>query len=394
MGNSIAAPKSEQPKPRTASRCAPQTARGTLSLEITGYRLHKGLGVGRFIRSASLNVGGFSWCLNYYPDGDSRKESEGFIRIYLELLSSNVEARAAFHMRLVNQQETNANKLSSATILHMDTSTVFSTVDASRNSSWGIGQSEILKTSELEKSPYLHNDSLLFECDITVFKEPRVVKKTTVKDTIVVKKSPRPQPLRNLTYDLAQLLETKDGADVFFDVQGQVFPAHTTVLAMRSPVFKAQFHGPMRSHEHDCEQHVTIEDIQPQVFKALLCYIYTDSTQHCMKRLTRDEKKEFTLHLLVAADRYDVENLKFDCETFLCKSPVVGNVVTMLVFAEQHNCSVLKDVCIEFINCPDNRTSVFQSEWYSRLNESSPDVLNVLLSLTEKRRVRSGRSSN
>ncbi|KAK3121327.1 hypothetical protein QOZ80_8BG0650760 [Eleusine coracana subsp. coracana] len=303
MGNSIAAPKSEQPKPRTASRCAPQTARGTLSLEITGYRLHKGLGVGRFIRSASLNVGGFSWCLNYYPDGDSRKESEGFIRIYLELLSSNVEARAAFHMRLVNQQETNANKLSSATILHMDTSTVFSTVDASRNSSWGIGQSEILKTSELEKSPYLHNDSLLFECDITVFKEPRVVKKTTVKDTIVVKKSPRPQPLRNLTYDLAQLLETKDGADVFFDVQGQVFPAHTTVLAMRSPVFKAQFHGPMRSHEHDCEQHVTIEDIQPQVFKALLCYIYTDSTQHCMKRLTRDEKKEFTLHLLVAADR-------------------------------------------------------------------------------------------
>ncbi|TVU42567.1 hypothetical protein EJB05_08983, partial [Eragrostis curvula] len=33
-------------------QCIPQTACGTLSFEITGYLLHKGLDIGRFLRSA------------------------------------------------------------------------------------------------------------------------------------------------------------------------------------------------------------------------------------------------------------------------------------------------------------------------------------------------------
>jgi speckle-type POZ protein len=120
---------SEQP---TAPGCAPQpaTASGTLSFEITGYWLHKGLGPGRFIRSTSLNVGGFSWCLNYYPDGDDRKGSEGFVGVHLELLSSNAEARvAALHMRLVNWESPS----SSATIMWVEAPTFSSTVDGVRD---------------------------------------------------------------------------------------------------------------------------------------------------------------------------------------------------------------------------------------------------------------------
>ncbi|TVU42559.1 hypothetical protein EJB05_08974, partial [Eragrostis curvula] len=87
---------------------------------------------------------------------------------------------------------------------------------------------------------------------------------------------------------------------------------------MQSPVFKAQFHGPMR--QHGDQGHLTIEDMLSAVFKALLRFIYTDSIHHCMRGLTRVEKIDFTKHLLVAADRYDVEKLKFDCEMPLCKS--------------------------------------------------------------------------
>jgi speckle-type POZ protein len=378
MGNTMAA--SEQP---IAPGCAPQpkTASGTLSFEITGYRLHKGLGPGRFIRSASLNVGGFSWCLNYCPDGDDRKGSECFVGVNLELLSSNAEARvAALHMRLVNWQSPS----SSATIMWVEAPTYFSTVDGVRNRcALRASNSEILRMSELEKSPYLHNDSLLIECDMTVFSRQRP---PVVKTTSVVK-SPRPRH-RNLTRDLAMLLEMKHDADVIFYVQGQFFPAHTIVLATRSPVFKAQFHGPLRQLLHGGrQQHVTIEDMEPEVFQAFLHFIYTDSVRHFTKHLTTEDKKELMKHLLVAADRYDVQKLKFLCETFLCKSVDVENTATLMVLADRYDCSKLKDACTEFIACPDNRDRVEKSEGYRQLVELCPEVLKDFPSLTEKRRL-------
>lgn len=127
---------------------------------------------------------------------------------------------------------------------------------------------------------------------------------------------------------------------------------------------------------------MTVEDMEPEVFKALLQFIYTDSTNFCMKRLTREGKIDLRMQLLAAADRYDVEMLKFDYEILLCKSLDIENAATMLVLADQHNCSKLKDSCIKFISCPFNRTSFFASEAYSHLKESCPDVLEDLFGLT------------
>ncbi|TVU42597.1 hypothetical protein EJB05_09015, partial [Eragrostis curvula] len=54
--------------------------------------------------------------------------------------------------------------------------------------------------------------------------------------------------------------------DVTFVVQGETFKAHRMVLAMRSPVFKAEFCGQMREARMQC---LTIEDMQPVVFRGL-----------------------------------------------------------------------------------------------------------------------------
>ncbi|RLM70179.1 BTB/POZ and MATH domain-containing protein 1-like [Panicum miliaceum] len=43
---------------------------------------------------------------------------------------------------------------------------------------------------------------------------------------------------------------------------------------MRSPVFGAQLYGPMKEAREQC---ITIEGMQPSVFKVLLHFIYTDS---------------------------------------------------------------------------------------------------------------------
>lgn len=284
------------------------------------------------------------WCLCFYPNGDNREKSEGHIGVYLKLLSKNVRVRVLYHMRLVDR----STMFSSTIVNHQKTTALLSTVHGDGISSGhGSHRSTILKKSVLEKSSFIINDSLLLECDITVIKEPHVVK-STVKETSIVR-SPRRH--RSLMDDLLKLRQMTDEADVFFCVQGQILPAHTIILAMRSPVFNARFHNPLRLGRGR-RLVMKIEDMRPEVFSALLHFMYRDSMRHCMRGLTRVEKIEFRKDLLVAADRYDIEKLKLDCERRLCKSLDVENSSTMLSVADQHNFSMLRGACIEFI-CHD-----------------------------------------
>ena len=52
-----------------------------------------------------------------------------------------------------------------------------------------------------------------------------------------------PVPSSNLPQHLGQLLESHSGADVTFAVSGESFAAHKSILAARSPVFRAEFFG-------------------------------------------------------------------------------------------------------------------------------------------------------
>jgi hypothetical protein len=103
--------------------------------------------------------------------------------------------------------------------------------------------------------------------------------------------------------------------DVIFEVEGEAFPAHKRVLAMHSPVFKAELYGTMR--EHDMER-ITIGEMQPVVFETLLHFIYTGSLPAMDNDLGRREYANTIWHLLVAADRYAVDTLKSTCEAILC----------------------------------------------------------------------------
>ncbi|TVU42552.1 hypothetical protein EJB05_08964, partial [Eragrostis curvula] len=60
---------SQRPRSRTASRSTAETAEATHTFEIDEFSLHKGIGAGRFIRSAAFAAGGLDWCVRFYPDG-------------------------------------------------------------------------------------------------------------------------------------------------------------------------------------------------------------------------------------------------------------------------------------------------------------------------------------
>jgi hypothetical protein len=144
---------------------------GTFSFRLIGYcQLKDDLDIGYCIRSPpSIRLGGFSWCLSCYLNGDHRKESKCFIGIYCNLLSKNgARARVTFNIRLIDQ-----TIMSSSTIGHKSAPLVFSSiVDTSVDNatSWGFMNSIMWRT-DWENSSYLVNDSLLFECEINVIKE-------------------------------------------------------------------------------------------------------------------------------------------------------------------------------------------------------------------------------
>ncbi|CAL4935526.1 unnamed protein product [Urochloa decumbens] len=343
-----------EPVETTESTCAPKTARGRHVFRVTGYSLLKGLGAGNFIRSATFAVGGHDWCVRFYPNVDGLDVTDELISIYVDRLSKGTQVRALFGLRLTKRDKNLSRpKYMTPKICNFN------------HSRTTCGYKRFIKRSELEASRFLLNDRLLVVCDITVILGTPVSQSEPVCEIQV--------PPSDLSDNLGKLLESEEGADVTFEVEGEVFHAHKTLLAMRSPVFKAELFGPMRDRETKA---IKVEDMQPSVFKALLHFVYKDSLPTMDDlHLDVEDKEEVVKHLLVAADRYAMERMKLLCESILCKKLNVETVATTLALADKHHCSTLKDACIQYIISSSNRMDdMIASQGYEHLKRACPAV--------------------
>ncbi|KAL6643087.1 hypothetical protein ACP70R_021268 [Stipagrostis hirtigluma subsp. patula] len=100
-------------------------------------------------------------------------------------------------------------------------------------------------------------------------------------------------PAPDLHRHLGDLLGSGRGADVVFQVGGETFAAHRCVLAARSPVFSVELFGAMV--EGGAGAVVQVDDMEPLAFKALLCFVYTDS----LPEMNKEEEDVMYQHLLV-----------------------------------------------------------------------------------------------
>lgn len=83
------------------------------------------------------------------------------------------------------------------------------------------------------------------------------------------------------------------------------------------------------------------------------------------KRTDEEERVKdvmWFLHMLEAADRYDLQGLKMSYEEALARSLCVSMVADIIVGAEQRRCQWLKEVCLQFINSHTSLPSVFTPE--------------------------------
>ena len=127
---------------------------------------------------------------------------------------------------------------------------------------------------------------------------------------------------------------TINDGDVTFIVDQKEFQAHKIILRARSPVFAAMF-------QHDMKEaalnRVNIVDIEPDIFQAVLRFIYSDQVD-----LTFDN----CASLLAAADRYFIDLLKWKCEHFLIENLSMENCNDLLVLADSYAAVNLKEAAL------------------------------------------------
>ena len=124
-----------------------------------------------------------------------------------------------------------------------------------------------------------------------------------------------------LSSHLEELFNDMSLSDVTLNIGGCEFPAHKNILAARSKYFAAMFKQPMREQSTN---KIKMEDIEPEVFKELLRFIYTG-------RISTATMETMATGLFVAADKYLLEELKMKCEKYLVLHMSPDNCVVLLL---------------------------------------------------------------
>ncbi|KAF4520673.1 hypothetical protein B566_EDAN006349 [Ephemera danica] len=121
-----------------------------------------------------------------------------------------------------------------------------------------------------------------------------------------------------------QLLSSGEMSDCTFlvgtaDCEKQKFSCHKFVLGSASSVFSTMFYGSLT------ETDVKVTDIQPEHFKQMLEYIYTDNI------ILNDEIS--ALKIWSAAHKYMIRPLSKKCESFICGKLSAENAYLFLYYA-------------------------------------------------------------
>ncbi|XP_066353763.1 BTB/POZ and MATH domain-containing protein 1-like [Miscanthus floridulus] len=369
----------------TSSTSAIETVEGTHVFHVCGYSLPRGVGPGSYVRSGTFAVGGYHWSLRFFPDGDARgggpagggkSKSSGDDEccFHADLMTQGADAKACFTIGFVNQADGSTRWEPTTPQISLSTAGAGTGNGSPPPPSWAR---LVVPRTKVEDFAVLRGDRVSVMCRVAVTQNQRVF----AAPEPAVSRVEVPPP--DLPECLGRLLEEGVGTDVTIHVGEETFAAHRIVLAMRSPVFRAQLYGPMRDKGE--QQHLAIEDVQPSLFRALLGFIYTDALPAIDDDgLDEHDRKERICHLLVVADRFAMERLKMICQGILSKNLAVHTVVAMLALADQHHCDMLKESCFEFILSPNRLQDVVASQRYAELKTTCPSVLVEILEKSSK----------
>lgn len=314
--------------------------------------------ISEFIPSPMFNIGGYDCEIRYYPRGCTEECKGEFIGLYLTIHCNYKNVTASFAFGLLDLYSNLCPK--SCKRLTFTFSCDYD----------DFGSLAFIKRSDLE-AYYVRDDFFTVVCSVTIISDScKEVPKSFITGI-------RPCSLNE---HFGELLERKDGADVTFQVEGEIFNAHRLVLAARSVVFKAELFGPVAEIQTKSMM-IRIENMARVVFKAMLHFIYTDSLPDIY-----DENISLVVlleDLIAAADRYALDGLKERCEERLIRDISLNTFTSILTCAEEHDCNQLRDFCLDFASEPKNLVRLTLKEEYIQLMQTYPSLLVGLRKCTE-----------
>jgi len=163
-----------------------------------------------------------------------------------------------------------------------------------------------------------------------------------------------------------EFLEKKQHPDVEIICQGDSVPCHRLVMAARSDVLAAQLGSDLKEAR---EGKIDIKDMDVSTVRDMVHYMYTGDTGDMFKYKAKN--------LLVAANRYQLEELKEICQNFLITKIKTENALGMFVMGHANNAEHLKREAKEAI--VNNAREIVQQEgWKEELGGNSDIVFEIL----------------
>lgn len=280
-----------------------------------------------------------SWQIDLYPKGTSGRD-DGDISVFLTSNNNN-DIRTKFSLSFLDPS---GEKKGTRVVKEY----TFSKKSNPPKRSWGFA-------SFLEPSNMEEQDKLTIVCDMTVYCHDKKISDLTDFQA-------------DLCKDFSRLFS--DG-DQFSDVEiicgEKTFACHKSILAARSPVFKAMFYADM---EENRENKVVIEDFGPKVIENMLGFVYGAKTVW----RNYEDLREHVSELLRAADQYNLPLLKVRCEEILSFSLSVDNCLVYLIIADMYQAEKLKKRSMKLL-VENMRTIVTKnSEDWKKCVKSHPDL--------------------
>uniref|UniRef100_A0A0D9X9V1 BTB domain-containing protein n=1 Tax=Leersia perrieri TaxID=77586 RepID=A0A0D9X9V1_9ORYZ len=323
---------------------------GFLELKLD-YAATNEFAIGGFFKSDAFSAGGHTWRVKCYPRGRDYLDRQGaYDALFLEMVSKSENVVTAIFEAFLMGKDGNPSSSHAMRFI----------VKYPLQGSFPFLPNLFVQRKALDPM-YVVDGNVSIMCVVIV-----------LSDNDPVKGAPMPVPPSDIGVHLGSLLDRGDGTDISFVIDGEMFHAHRAVLAARSPVFQAELFGSMAEAKMSS---ITIQEINPATFKALLQFIYTDKLPQDAFNLFQD--------LLVAADRYDISRLKLMCAQKLWEAISVDNVVTTLVCAKEHGCPELKKRCLDFLVVEDNFKKAVLTEGYFRLMPCFPQVIDEIRTMLE-----------
>lgn len=278
------------------------------------------------------------WFIEINPNNIVDKKTYLSVVITLESLKPDVDFIARYQMSILG-----ANDIKMITAIH---DPILLSKEQFKSLSWGkFG----LKDTILDKSRgYLQNDSLTLLSEIKILVKQQIIDHLPCKHAIITQK---------FNTELVQYLATGQFTTVTVYVNKNSFQVIKEILIARSPVFSE-----MLKQEENQNDEIIITDIKEEVFEELLYFFYTNETLNI---------KKMTENLYVAAEKYQIAELKKRCERVLIDNINVNNATQVFLFADTYNAQELKCKISEFI--ANNFSAVFKTEGFLMLKNLHGD---------------------